>query len=325
VSEQEIILTALAPGDPAPPEPDLLAALRRTPAQWAWWSANPDGLCLGSARDGEGRLCAAVVGLRHRARLAGETTHFLEIVDVFNAFDAGQGLRRARGYLELNRAFADEFCGRMPEGIPLAYGVPNRRAHRLGLRHLGYEILRSENKLTLHPDGIASPPTSTQIEEVERCPDEIQAAFERSTAGYEAVIERDAARLDWRFAAHPTHAYRIAVARRDGELTGYVVYRRGTWDGVERGLIADWAVPTDDGESRHALLAWVAARVRADGLEAITFSVPDRSREWSLFQELGFRASGTHDYLVFRSFQKPYVMSWLFENWFYTLADTERG
>ena len=109
MSEHEIILTTLAPGDPAPPEAELLAALRRTPEQWAWWTANPDGVCLGRALDAQGRLRAAVVGLRRRARLAGEATHFLQVVDVFNEFDAGGGLARARSYLELNRAFADEF------------------------------------------------------------------------------------------------------------------------------------------------------------------------------------------------------------------------
>ena len=36
------------------------------------------------------------------------------------------------------------------------------------------------------------------------------------------------------------------------------------------------------------------------------------------------RARGTDEYLVFKSFQKPYVMSWLFANWYYTQGDTQR-
>jgi len=50
--------------------------------------------------------------------------------------------------------------------------------------------------------------------------------------------------------------------------------------------------------------------------------VPDTSPEWRLFQRLGFRVRGTRDYLCFRSFQRPAIMSWVFKNWSYTRGDT---
>lgn len=324
MSEYEIILSTVSPTDEVADRDALLIALGRTPEEWAWWRANPDGLCLGVARAATGRIQSAIVGLRHRARLVGEGTHFLEIVDVFNDFGSGTGLNRAKAYLELGRAYAAEFGGRMPDGHPLVYGVPNRRAHRIGLKYHGYEILRSENLLSIPPDGIAPAPTSgAEIEEVESFPAGMADVFARAMEGVEAVSIRDAERLQWRFASHPARPYRIAIARHDGKPTGYAVYRRHSWEG-ERGLLCDWMVPAGDGESRHALLAWAADCVRADGLDALTVLFSDMSREWSLFQELGFRAGGTHDYLVFRSFQKPYVMSWLFEHWSYTLSDTQR-
>ena len=53
-----------------------------------------------------------------------------------------------------------------------------------------------------------------------------------------------------------------------------------------------------------------------------TVIVPDTAPEWLAFQERGFRVHGTREYLCFRSFQRPAIMSWLFKHWHYTRGDT---
>lgn len=334
MSEYEPILRTVAPDSREAVDADLLEALNRgrlaaglaprSLALWSWWLACPDGACVGHVRDGDGAVRALIVGLRHGARLRDESVRFLEVVDVFNAFELGAGLSRAKHLLALGRAFADEYGGPAP-AHPVMYGVPTRRAHRLGLRHLGFEILRSENKLCIDPDAIPPAPSGgAQVEEPERFPAGVESVFLTAMEGREAVLVRDAERLDWRFRAHPEHGYRCAVARRGEELCGHAVYLCSGWDGAEQGLLCEWMVPVGDGEARHALLAWAAARAREDGVERLTVAVPERSPEWAVFQDIGFRVHGTHDYLVFRSFQKPYVMSWLFQHWFYTLSDSQR-
>ena len=66
-----------------------------------------------------------------------------------------------------------------------------------------------------------------------------------------------------------------------------------------------------------------AGRARARG--SLTAVVPDSAPEWLLLQRLGFRVRGTREYLCFKSFQRPAIMSWLFEHWSYSRGDTLRG
>ena len=41
-------------------------------------------------------------------------------------------------------------------------------------------------------------------------------------------------------------------------------------------------------------------------------------------QRLGFHVGPTREFLCFRSFQRPAIMSWLFKHWCYSRADTLR-
>ena len=297
-----------------------------SPEVWAWRARNPAGRLLASARDAEGRPLAAIAGSRHRVLMAGERVEWIEITDLWNDFEAGAGLCRARPLLDLAAAFAEAHAGRAPDGCPVLYGLPDRRAHRLGLRHLSWEILRSEYALCAELSRVAPVPDATvEVQEAERFPEEATAAFERLAEGRDAILVRDTAHLNWRYPDHPDRTYRIGLARRGGELCGWGVYRAGGWGPERAGLLCEWFVAPGDRGTACELVAWAADLARADGFEWLTTVVSGKSPEWGLGQDIGFRARGTDEYLVFRSFQKPYVMSWLFGGWFYTLGDTERG
>jgi hypothetical protein len=280
---------------------------------------------MGVAREA-GEVVAGVLALRQDVVLEGEPARFLHVVDVFNDFERGVGLRRARAYLDLCEAFRRRLGGQAPEEHPVFHGIPNRRAHRLGFARLGYEILRSENVLvadvTTHDP---EPGSGIDVEEVSEFPDEIAGVFEAYRGRKGALGVRDAAWLNWRFVRHPERDYRIALARRAGELLGYAVLRRGVYAGHGGGILADWLVPMEVPHLAWELLAWAGEVSRGEGAERLLCSVPDKGPEWAAFQAMGFKAWGTDEYVVIRSFQKPYVMSWLFANWYYTLADSERG
>ncbi len=61
------------------------------------------------------------------------------------------------------------------------------------------------------------------------------------------------------------------------------------------------------------------------GIQRLEFGVSTWSPEYRMFQSLGFQVFDSAEYMLFRSFQKPYIMSWLFHHWHYTLGDLERG
>jgi hypothetical protein len=299
----------------------------RSEALWRWRTrANPDGACLGVARDEAGRVRAAIVGVRRAARLAEERVAFLEITDLFNDFEAGRGLARARAYVELGEGFSRAFGGAAPEKHPLMWGIPTRRAHRIGLARHGFEILRTQSRLSSEVRRFAPGGASdVELEDVERFPADAGELFERFARGRGALLERDAARLDWRYALHPERRYRIALARRAGALVGYAVCRLGAWGGESGALLVDWCVPPEERGVGSALLAWAGFLARRGGAARLVTSVPDKSPEWALFQDRGLRVSATDEVLAFRSFQKPYVMSWLFAHGFLLLGDGERG
>jgi len=254
-----------------------------------------------------------VCATRHRARFEGRECHFLEVGDLFNDFASGRGLVRARGLLAAGQAFAETFGGFAPEKHPVMYGLPDRRAHRLGLRSLDWEVLRSENELVLPPTrALPAPAKDVLVETPARFPEEVERAFQAYAEGRPAILARDATYLNWRYVERPGARADLALARRAGEVVGYAVQRAGR--------LLDWCVRPEDEGTVLALLGWARARARVE-LVAV---VPDTSSEWLLFQRLGFRVRGTREYLCFRSFQRPAIMSWLFQNWTYSRGDLLR-
>lgn len=300
---------------------------------WAWRAACPAGAVLGVARDGSRTVRAAIAGVRHEVLLEGTRTSWIEVVDLLNEFRLGRGLARTRALIELVQTFAKEVGGRAPEASPVIYGLPNRRAHRIGLRRFGQEVLRSENVLVAPPETFEPKPVSgVEVEEVNEFPADTELAplFDRWAADRGAIGTRSNAWLTWRFNQHPEREYRVVTARRGGELAGYLVVRLGEYAGHSGAILSDWVVPVNDPAAAWELLARVSAPCLengsfANGGGSIVVAVPDKSPEWAAFQSIAFQAHGTREYMVFRGFQKPYIMSWLFSNWHHTLADTERG
>lgn len=297
------------------------AGPRRALEELSWrYGRAPHGACLALAFGPGERPLAGLCATRQRVRFQGGEVFWLEVGDLFNDFSAGTGLVRARALLEAGRAFAEAFGGFAPEKHPVLYGLPDRRAHRLGLRHLEWEVLRSENELFVPLPGTPPRPLAgagtVKLEEPARFPDEVERAFERGSEGREAVLVRDAALLNWRYVDRPGAAFARVLARRAGEPVGYAV-RRG-------GRLFEWGARPDDEEAVQALVAWARDGARAAGEVELTAVFPDSAPEWLLFQRLGFRVRGTGEYLCFRSFQRPAIMSWLYRNWSYTRGDTLR-
>lgn len=290
----------------------------RALAELRWrYGAAPHGARVAFARDGAGEVIAGIAATRHRARLEGTEVHWLEVGDLFHDFAHGRGLARARPLRAAGEAFTEAFGGFPPDKHPVLYGLPNRRAHRFGLRVLEWEVLRSENELVLD---LARAPAEAgrevEVQPVERFPADVERAFEAFAAGRAAILVRDAAMLNWRYAERPGEPCTRLLARRSGEPVGWAVERAG--------LLLDWGARPDDTPTVAALLHGATASARRAGARTLAAVFPDTAPEFQLFQRLGFRVRGTREILCFRSFQRPAIMSWLFQHWSYTRGDTLR-
>lgn len=290
----------------------------REPAELRWrYGEAPHGACLAVALDEEGRAIAGVSATRQRVRFQGSDVFWLEVGDLFSDFGSGAGLARAGTLRAVGGAFAEAFGGFPPAQHPVLYGLPNRRAHRVGLRHLEWEVLRSENELALALEPLALRPSSAvEVREPPRFPEDVARIFEACAAERQAILVRDAAYLNWRYVERPGAPFTLGLAERAGEAVGLAVVRGGE--------LFDWLARPEDEDCVQSLAAWAAARALAAGHTRLTAVFPDSAPEWTLFQRLGFRVGGTSEYLCFRSFQRPAIMSWLYRHWSYTRGDTLR-
>ncbi len=65
---------------------------------------------------------------------------------------------------------------------------------------------------------------------------------------YVITVERTSAYLNWRYANHPHFNYEMRVAKKDGQIIGYVIYRIERVDGFSIARIVDF-VSDDQGEA----------------------------------------------------------------------------
>ena len=297
-----------------------------SPALWEWRLRHPAGAHLAAWRDAAGELRAALMGLAHPARLAGEPVRFLECLELFQAREAGREMTRTTPLGELCKAFASQVGGRAPEAIPVIYGWPTRRAHRYLLSQEKAEVLRSEERLRADQKMLEqwsqAQAGGLELEPIERFPAAMDAFFERFSDGREALLVRDAERLNWRFVEHPERDYACVLVRRAEEVLGYAVLRMG--EGGVAHLVE--CIALDVGrDAIEALLGWAARWSLEKGASSLVFGISTWSPEYRFFQALGFRVEDCEEYMLFRSFQKPFIMSWLFHGWFYSAGDLERG
>jgi len=162
-----------------------------------------------------------------------------------------------------------------------------------------------------------------EVEEATAFPDAVRGLFDRVAPTSNCIAVRDAKQLTWRFSERPGFDYRIALARRGGELVGLAVFTDGAFAGRACGLLCEWLVDPAAPEAGAALAQWGLERAHAAGREDLVTVVPDTHEQWLRLQALGFRAGATMYFPVARYFSKRHHPRWLFQNWYYTFADTD--
>ena len=95
---------------------------------------------------------------------------------------------------------------------------------------------------------------------------EFDALWERAGASYAMCVRRDAAYLQWKYAACPHRAYDLWAAREAGVLRGFAVSRHQDYRGLRLGWIVDLFADASDADAQDALLTAVLGSFRAAGV-----------------------------------------------------------
>ena len=99
---------------------------------------------------------------------------------------------------------------------------------------------------------------------------------------------RDRAWLDYRYKQPPSSAYRILLAERWGEPTGYLIYHLTENEGLRTGWIVDLFTAPTDQRSRSALLRHATSRLYRAGAVTVRLLVARRTALERWFRGLGF-------------------------------------
>lgn len=297
----------------------------RTPAAWRWrFRDAPDGARAMLALAPDGSVVAQYAGLGQCLAFGPQRLRVSQSVDSFVDPSWRSGLGRTGAFVRAGCAYAERFGGDAPERDVLMWGLPVPAAWRIGRARLGYEFARSLLALVRDPSwGADESMAGVELQEVRKFPHDVDGLFERLAPGLGAIALRDARRLDWRYVEHPEHTYQIALARAQGELQGYAVYRSGAFDLQPSGLVCDWLVDRSAPLAAAALRTWLAACARAEGQRRLVAWIPDCAPEWLEFQRAGWRVEPTRYVLVARSWRRSLPVEDLRATFWVALGDTD--
>jgi len=286
-------------------------------ARWRWqFVENPAGVRLMAAFGEGGRALAQYAGVPQRALLDGEEVTFTQAVGSFCLPEA-RSLGKASLFVRTGLAYAEEYVG--PGGDAWTWGYPVRAAQRIGERALGYERVREQTMLVAPFERVTATASRAGALEVGEFPEEVDELFERLATRYAAVCERRKVWLDWRYARHPEHRYRIATASSGSTLTGYAVVRPMFFQGQRRLVVCDWWC---EEPAEGALMSWLVDAAREAEATELAACFHHQSQEFGAWQAAGFHVAPTSLVLSGRSHTRRAPL-WFAPRWFTTLGDSD--
>jgi hypothetical protein len=123
-------------------------------------------------------------------------------------------------------------------------------------------------------------PLQGEVRQIRRFNDSFTKLWERVRTRLPLSVRRDAAYLNWKYVQAPHVRYSIAALERDGEASGYVVYRHVQEPRGRVTLLVDFLTDPDDASGFLTLLRWVDREARAADSDKIrTFAMHDGYRK----------------------------------------------
>ncbi len=298
----------------------------RTLESWRWqYLKNPSGWRIMLALAPDGAVVSQYAGVGQRVAIGDRRVSFSQAVDSMTDPAYRRGLKAPGFFVLTGRPYAELYGGRGEGQDLVMWGLPVPSAWRIGAKYLDYELVCNVNRLELDAErfGQVAAPGGVHIEPFEAFDEGFDDLFEGWREGRAAIQVRDAAHLRWRYDACPTQTYTRLRAVRDGATVGYLVVRPGAFDHLDGLLLCDHLTAHGDEEALLALLHAAVELARAGGHERILGMLPDAIPEYLTLQRAGFRVRTTSYFLVGRPYGRRYDMRWLYENWYYTLGDTD--
>lgn len=115
--------------------------------------------------------------------------------------------------------------------------------------------------------------SSETIEPIDQFGDEFDEFWQRAANGYDVIGVRDRAYLTWRYGQRPDADYSVLAARREGRLTGFIVFRSIETGRSRRGYLVDFLVESRDYATFKSLVGHAETQICQEGCTKVETTV----------------------------------------------------
>jgi GNAT superfamily N-acetyltransferase len=168
-------------------------------------------------------------------------------------------------------------------------------------------------------------PLAAEVRLLHRFDDSFTAFWETMAPKFDVAVRRDAAYLNWKFAAAPHVRYCLAALVRDGRIAGYAVYRHLTEPRGRVTLLVDFLTDPADEAGMSTLLRWVDREARdADSDKIRAFAMHAAFRR--VLRRSGyFQVKSTMEFVVkVNDVEMPGDFYDRTDGWHVTLGDSDQ-
>ena len=297
------------------------------------YERNPMGHKTLVGTDLDGNIVANYSSCPVAIQVNGEARVATQVVDSCVDMAWRRSLRKNSLFITIAMEYQREFCDpAKPVFNDYIYGLPNENHYPLGVRLLGYTPVHCPLPRQVrafderYSDELMARAPGVTVEDAALADavDTLGALFEAHADEMPLGNRRTADYLGWRFRDAPGDPYRVALARRDGEVCGGAIYRIGVpWEDEPVSVILDWFGSGTDEPCMAALLARIAAVAWEEQHPRLECWVTPAMPQRDLMRSLGFGEDLTRFNLCMVLFSPAYDIPWVKQNWWLTMGDTD--
>jgi hypothetical protein len=168
-------------------------------------------------------------------------------------------------------------------------------------------------------------PLRSEVRLVQRFDESFTELWEKLAPKFDVAVRRDAAYLNWKYAAAPHVRYSIAALVREGRTAGYAVYRHIHEPRGRVTLVVDFLTDPEDEEGFETLVRWIDREARQEDSDKIrVFALHAGFRR--IFRRSGyFVVKSTMEFVI--KVNDVQVAPEFYENtdrWHVTLGDSDQ-
>jgi GNAT superfamily N-acetyltransferase len=163
------------------------------------------------------------------------------------------------------------------------------------------------------------------LQDIEEFDSSLDPGWMQMAESYKISRVRDAAYLNWKYAAHPNIEYKIIIARRKGKKTGFVIWRNAPKGASEkRAVIVEFLVKNGDVSTLRLMVSKVILEASEAGMDSLSMLT---TQPWAanLLRSIGFFPRGIPNSWVVAGWQGHIEPSWFEDHapWHMCLGDSD--